>query len=204
MIGLAVSLFFLGAYPSFRNSQLGSCLAYAFGGLREVAQDPAHRFLGKVSEDPARCRGGEEAVQWRATPWVDWQQYSATGAQDSRSTGVSSRLGFLSPNSRGLAGALLDMEYQRIELLKFNLFDNSGTFEEYIREARRNSRIRYQGLASISFAQRTSLLLERRQRRPATVPGRTSPLSSPDRPLQRHEQPAHGLHRSALREECPV
>jgi hypothetical protein len=133
IIGLAVSLFFLGAYSSFRNSQLGSCLAYAFGGFREVAQDRSERFLGKVHEDIARCRGGEAAVTWRATPWVDWQQYRATGAQDSRSAGLLSRLGFLSPNSRGIAGALLDMEYQRIELLKFNLFDNSGTFEEYIR-----------------------------------------------------------------------
>jgi len=28
--------------------------------------------------------------------------------------------------------ALLDIEYQRIELLKFNLFDNSGTYKDYV------------------------------------------------------------------------
>jgi len=41
--------------------------------------------------------------------------------------------GPLSPNERGIRGALLDLEYQRIELIKFNLFDNSGTYEEYVK-----------------------------------------------------------------------
>jgi Animal haem peroxidase len=133
LIGLAVSLLFFGAYPSLRNTQLGSCVAYAFGRFREVAQERSERFLGKVHEDTARCRGGEQAAAWRLTPWVDWQRYWATGAGESRSAGLISKLGFLSPNRRGVAGALLDMEYQRIELLRFNLFDNSETFEEYVR-----------------------------------------------------------------------
>ena len=47
--------------------------------------------------------------------------------------GIAGKLGFLSPNRRGINGALLDLEYQRIELLVFNLFDNSGTYEEYAR-----------------------------------------------------------------------
>ena len=132
LIGLAVSLLFFAAYPTLRNTRLSSCVAYAFGSFREVARDRSERFLGKVHADTARCRGGEEAVQWRATPWFDWQRYWATGEQDSRFTGFVSRLGFLSPNRRGIAGALLDMEYQRIELLQFNLFDNSGTFQEYV------------------------------------------------------------------------
>jgi Animal haem peroxidase len=133
LIGLAVSLLFFGAYPFLRNTQFGSCVSYAFGSFREVAQDRSERFLGKVYQETARCRGGEEAVKWRSTPWVDWQRYWATGEQDSRFTGLISKLGFLSPNRRGVAGALLDMEYQRIELLQFNLFDNSGTFQEYVR-----------------------------------------------------------------------
>src|SRR5262249_21371503 len=33
---------------------------------------------------------------------------------------------------RGIDGALLDLEYQRIELIKFNLFDNSGTYRDYV------------------------------------------------------------------------
>ncbi len=37
----------------------------------------------------------------------------------------------LYPNGRGIDGALLDLEYQRIELIKFNLFDPK-TYDEYI------------------------------------------------------------------------
>ncbi len=130
---LFAALTIFGGYLFLRNTIVGSCLAYSFGGFREVANDRAARFLGKVKdEDTSRCRGGEPAVVWRATPWVDWQRYWATGGEQSRSTGLTSKLGFLSPNTRGVASALLDLEYQRIELLQFNLFDNSGTFEEYI------------------------------------------------------------------------
>jgi hypothetical protein len=123
----------LVAYPILKKTEIGSCLAYSFGGFRQMANQRSERFLGKVYEDTARCRGGDEAVAWRRTPWIDWQRYWATGGQESRSTGFSRKLGFLSPDTRGIAGALLDMEYQRIELLEFNLFDNSGTFEEYVR-----------------------------------------------------------------------
>jgi Animal haem peroxidase len=131
---LVAVLAILGVYPILKNTEVGSCLAYALGGFRDVAHERSARFLGKVrDEDTSRCRGGEQSVAWRLTPWVDWQRYWATGAEDSRFTGLASKLGFLSPNRRGIAGALLDMEYQRIELLKFNLFDNSGTFEEYVR-----------------------------------------------------------------------
>lgn len=131
---LIAALVILGAYFFLRHTVVGSCLAYSFGGFRAVASAPSTRFLGKVKDqDTSRCRGGEAAVLWRATPWVDWQRYWATGGEESRSTGLMSKLGFLSPNTRGVAGALLDLEYQRIELLQFNLFDNSGTFEEYIR-----------------------------------------------------------------------
>jgi hypothetical protein len=127
-------LFFLGTYPFLRETQVGSCLAYALGGLREVAQERSARFLGKVHEDSARCRGGEAAVAWRNTPWIDWQRYSAAAGPESRRPGWTGKLGFFSPDKRGLNGALLDLEYQRIELLKFNLFDNGGTFETYMRD----------------------------------------------------------------------
>ena len=33
-------------------------------------------------------------------------------------------------DQRGIAGALIDLEYQRMELIKFNLFDNK-TFAQY-------------------------------------------------------------------------
>ena len=37
----------------------------------------------------------------------------------------------LDRNTRGIDGALMDLEYQRMELIKFNLFDNR-TYEQYV------------------------------------------------------------------------
>ncbi|HEY7716859.1 MAG TPA: peroxidase family protein [Candidatus Binatia bacterium] len=132
--GLLIAAVLLGGYPVVRSSRVGSCIAYALGGWRTVAADRSERFLGKVSEDTARCRGGEPAVAWRKTPWLDWPQYFSAGGQPSRYSGLTDKLAVLSPNQRGINGALLDLEYQRIELLKFNLFDNSGTYEGYVRD----------------------------------------------------------------------
>ena len=42
-------------------------------------------------------------------------------------------LRFLRPDRRGVDGALIDLEYQRVELLRFNLFDSSGTYPDYVR-----------------------------------------------------------------------
>jgi Animal haem peroxidase len=124
----------IASYRFIRTSEWDSCVAYALGGFRPIKNDRAERFLGKVQEDTARCRGGEAAVRWRGTPWIDWQTYSAAGGEGSKAAeGLRAKLGFLSPDTRGINGALLDLEYQRIELLKFNLFDNGGTFEEYVR-----------------------------------------------------------------------
>lgn len=108
-----------------------SCTAMLAGGFRKVAEDRAERFNGKVGEDVARCRGGARAVAQRATPFVDWANYWATGDMASLlpgTTGVGSHLG---ANGRGVDGALLDLEYQRMELIKFNLFDNAGSFADY-------------------------------------------------------------------------
>ena len=134
LCALAAALVIVGAYAALRKTQLGSCVRYTLGGFREVATERSDRFLGKVSdENTARCRGGAAAVNWRSTPWIDWQSYWAAGGDESRAQDLTSKFGLLSPNRRGIDGAILDLEYQRIELLKFNLFDNSGTFEEYIR-----------------------------------------------------------------------
>jgi hypothetical protein len=130
---------FLGAYLNLRHSRFGSCAAYAIGGFRAVATDRADRFLGKVAEDTARCRGGDAAFRWRKTAWLDWPRYWSAGSDRSRAAGLSATLGFLSPDRRGINGALLDLEYQRIELLKFNLFDNSGTYEAYARAQQSSS-----------------------------------------------------------------
>ena len=131
---VVLALAFLSVYPFLRQSEVGGCLAYLSGGFRAVAEDRSERFLGKVDESTALCRGGPNTAAWRTTPWLDWQLYWNAGDAGSKYDGLLGRLGILSPNSRGIAGALLDLEYQRIELLKFNLFDNSGTFEEYIRQ----------------------------------------------------------------------
>jgi hypothetical protein len=50
---LLLALILLGGYRFLRQTQLGSCVAYAIGSFREVAQDRSARFLGKVHEDSA-------------------------------------------------------------------------------------------------------------------------------------------------------
>jgi hypothetical protein len=106
------------------------CVNYVASGFRPVAKDRAHRFLGKVRKETAGCRGGEKAVAARDEPWLDWQNYYATGGPDSRHP-TKKGMGHLSPNGLGVDGALLDLEYQRIELVKFNLLDNNGTYDDY-------------------------------------------------------------------------
>jgi Animal haem peroxidase len=109
--------------------ELKACAEALLAGLRKIPDNRAQRFLGKVTVAEAICRG-EEDLQFRLTPWVDWSQYWGTGDLSSLPPN-----GFLSkkgPAFRGVAGALLDLEYQRIELIKFNLFDNTGTYPTYI------------------------------------------------------------------------
>ena len=87
------------------------------------------RFQGKVSKATALCRGGEQALQFRDTPWVDWTNYWGTGDMSSLPKGfLSAKL----PAQRGVFGALVDLEVQRLSLIKFNLFDNSGTYSTYV------------------------------------------------------------------------
>src|SRR4051812_13461077 len=117
-----------------------ACLEILAHGPRPLAKERAERFEGKVSFDAvARCRGGENAVAARRTPWVDWSNYWATADKSSRSEKSDSMLLPIPPllrhlldrNTRGLDGALMDLEYQRMELIKFNLFDNK-TYQQYV------------------------------------------------------------------------
>jgi hypothetical protein len=110
-------------------AELKACAQVVAGGFLTIPNNRDQRFEGKVTEPNARCRGGQKAVQFRFTPWVDWANYWGTGDSSSLPTGFLSVKG---PQLRGVAGALLDLEYQRIELIKFNLFDNSGTYQTYI------------------------------------------------------------------------
>ncbi len=97
--------------------------------IAKIPDTRAPRFQGKVSEAMALCRGGAQALQFRATPWVDWANYWGTGDMTSLPTGfVSQKL----PAQRGVLGALEDLELQRVELIKFNLFDNAGTYSEFV------------------------------------------------------------------------
>ena len=117
------------------NDELQACAELVKKGLRDIPADRADRFLGKVKEDTALCRGGEAALKYRDTPWVDWSNYWATGDETTKKEGSKARtlIGeHLKPNGRGIDGSLIDLEYQRIELIKFNLFDNY-TYESYIK-----------------------------------------------------------------------
>ena len=112
-----------------RNSDLVlsplSCAEKLDQGIRQLAETRETRFEGKVKETTALCRGGKLAADRRAQPWVDWRNYFGAADENSRS--------FLpTANLRGIGGALVDLEYERAELIKFNLFDNSGTFEKYV------------------------------------------------------------------------
>jgi hypothetical protein len=96
----------------------------------KIPADREKRFQGKLSQATDLCRGGYLATEFRGTPWVDWSNYWGTGDVSSLPKGfISSKL----PATRGVAGALVDLELQRVSLIKFNLFDNSGTYEEYVR-----------------------------------------------------------------------
>lgn len=118
-----------------RLSAKASCAKMAARGLRPLANDQSERFLGKVAEDTANCRGGKNAVAHRDSVWVDWSNYWGAGDASTKSGGREgiTKLGkHLKPNGRGVDGALIDLEYQRMELIRFNLFDNK-TYELYVK-----------------------------------------------------------------------
>ncbi|MBC7897542.1 MAG: oxygenase [Cytophagaceae bacterium] len=92
--------------------------------VRPFAPARTERFTGNVQPATARCRGGHSAQDMSGTPWVDWTHYWGTGDASSRSW-------LATKNVRGVNGALVDLEYARVELIRFNLFDNNGTFPRY-------------------------------------------------------------------------
>ncbi len=131
----ATCLLIAAALPAVADKKeeeesLKACAKAVLDGFRKIADTRDERFNGKVSEVNALCRGGFKALQFRNTPWLDWSNYWGTGDGSSRPPGLVTSNG---PSNRGIAGALLDLEYQRIELIKFNLFDNNMTYEEYVK-----------------------------------------------------------------------
>ena len=113
-------------------ASLKGCEELIREGFRPIAATRDLRFAAKVQLSTALCRGGNGALQFRATPWADWGNYWGTGDATSKAPEFVRQAGHLGPTGRGVDGALLDLEYQRIELIKFNLFDNNGTYKEYV------------------------------------------------------------------------
>jgi hypothetical protein len=112
---------------------LKACADMAGSGFRPIANARDQRFLGKVEEATAVCRGGFNAREFRLTPWLDWSNYWATADLLSKAPDFVKDAQHLGPNGRGVDGALLDLEYERIELIHFNLFDNNQTYEAYVK-----------------------------------------------------------------------
>ncbi|MGD2070613.1 MAG: hypothetical protein PVI57_18210, partial [Gemmatimonadota bacterium] len=132
-LGVGVVLLGVAAGVTY-GASIQACYQLVEGGLRDVASDRGDRFLGKVGIPAARCRGGERSVDNRDRPWVDWATYYGTGDANSLSgTWLDPLLIHrLERDGRGLDGALMDLEYQRLELIEFNLFDNAGTYPTYV------------------------------------------------------------------------
>ena len=132
------TLLLLGACSGCRESEdnfdkevAKACAELVRAGFRPVAEERSQRFLGKVQDYTALCRGGRKALEGRDQPWLDWRNYWGTGDASSLSRELLG-IDHLGRNSRGVDGALLDLEYQRIELIKLNLFDNAGTYQEFV------------------------------------------------------------------------
>src|SRR5262245_13356698 len=124
IIGIAFGIVML-ASAGCDDPELVSCIQRLTNGPMPTATVRTLRFQGKVDETTARCRGGDGAVRFLGFPWLDWTNYYATGGPATRSDPKR--------NFRGVGGALVDLEYERVELIRFNLFDNNGTFEAYVR-----------------------------------------------------------------------
>ena len=132
--GLGVFCVFFVAIWIAVDPTIRSCITLAERGIPPVAETREERFLGKVLKDTANCRGGTAATASRDTPWVDWSNYWGTGDETSRSSNynpITFVAKHLSGTGRGIDGALLDLERQRVELIKFNLFDNY-TYPDYV------------------------------------------------------------------------
>jgi heme peroxidase len=115
-----------GAATACGTSDLAGCIETVADGPRPIATVRDQRFEGKVHRSTAQCRGGDLATQFLSKPWVDWSNYYGAGDGASKAE-------LATKNLHGVGGALIDLEYQRVELIKFNLFDNAGSFEQYVK-----------------------------------------------------------------------
>ena len=67
---------------------LKACAKMVLEGFRKIAATRDQRFEGKVEEATALCRGGQKALLFRNTPWVDWSWYWGAGDESSLPAGL--------------------------------------------------------------------------------------------------------------------
>ena len=121
------------SFGIFVNSTKDCAEMLLQGDVQKVAKTREERFLGKVPDTTARCLGGKKAESLRAGPWQDWPNYWAAGDATSRAPArLLANAKVVGPNAHGINGTLYELELQRIELIKFNLFDNNKTYEAYV------------------------------------------------------------------------
>ena len=156
----------------------------------------ARAFSARSANPPRDAAAAKRRVAYRDTPWVDWSNYWGTGDASSKSDRNVSGSHLLDRNIRGVDGALLDLEYQRMELIRFNLFDNA-TYETYltaedgpIREVWPEMRLTPDDPAYglLRIAEDGSQLCQ----------GDLIRFRTHDRHLQRHPEPGDGIDRAAL------
>ena len=155
--------------------------------IQKVAKAREERFLGKVPETTARCLGGNKAESLREGPWLDWPNYWAAGDATSKAPAwLLAKAKVVGPNAHGINGALYELELQRIELIKFNLFDNNGTYEAYVtgRDGKAGPVLQY--LAGNAITAEPSRLQSVGGDQAQVCRGRVDTLPYLDRYLQRH------------------
>ena len=133
VLGIGAVLVVTGAWVTGTESgyRAFNCAEAVVHGVRPLAVTRGSRFVGKVQRYNAACRGGHAAVAQQASPWVDWTNYVDTGDSTRRSAAPFTWW----PANKvdlGVNGALIDLEYERMELIRFNLFDNSGSYRDYV------------------------------------------------------------------------
>ena len=139
-----------------------------------------------------------------ARPFVDWANYWAAG--DARSMSPESAVfgSHLGRNGRGVDGAVIDLEYQRIELIKFNLFANDGTYQDYLSGR--------DGIAGPGLKVWDAMRLPKEHPSYETVGGAAEQLCRGELIRFRNldgicndlRNPLMGASESALRQKCPI
>ena len=185
-------------------ADLEACVRTVWAGLRPVAEDRAQRFLGKVGEDRARCRGGARAVALRPGPWVDWPHYWATG--DAGSADVSVGRGTPLPPA-GPARDRRSAHRSRVPARRaapLQPLRQQRHVSGLRARPRRHRWPRAPDLARDAAAAGSPALRRRGRLRRAALRRRAGAPPDADGDLQRHPEPPHGIGGHAVRPERRV